>query len=159
MEKESHDTHVLKKVGEALAFTRVGLDTFERGETAFIQVFSEEEYDQILKELEDLGEELETFVTQSKEGNVVTEKAEKTANKLVNMRDLYINDEWEDQVELLEWLGFFQGAAFVHWGLVFGYTSGGFVPILGDTAGSAMAFHENLLQRVAQALVDIGGGY
>jgi len=159
MEKESHDTSVLKKVGEVLAFTRVGSDTFERGEDAFVQVFSEEEYDQILKELEDLHEELETFIAQSEDSAIVTEKAEKTADKLINMRDLYINDEWGDQVELLEWLGFFQGAALVHWGLVFGYASGGFVPTLGDTAKNAMTFHEHLLQKVAQALVDIGSGY
>lgn len=159
MEKELHDTSVLKKVGEVLAFTHVGLDTFERGEDALLQVLSEEEYDDILRELEDMGDELETFVTQAEESSTVTDKADKTSDKLINMRDLYINDEWGDQVELLEWLGFFQGAALVHWSLVFGYASGGHVSALGDTAKRAITFHENLLQKVAQALVAVGSGY
>jgi len=159
MEKEMHDTSVLKKVGEVLAFTHVGLDTFERGEDAFVQVFAEEEYEQIIKELEDMRDELNIFVTQAEEGEIVIAKSEKTSDKLINMRDLYINDEWGDQVELLEWLGFFQGAALVHWSLVFGYASGGFVPTLGDVAKGAMTFHENVLQKVAQVLVDVGSGY
>ena len=40
------------------------------------------------------------------------------------MRDMYVGDQWDNTTELLEWSGFFEGAAVVHWALVRGAAEG-----------------------------------
>jgi hypothetical protein len=51
---------------------------------------------------------------------VVVTKANGTGTKLMKMRDIYIADQWRKPSEIAEWLGFFEGAAYVHWNLVDG---------------------------------------
>ena len=51
-------------------------------------------------------------------------KASKTEEKLRSMRDLYVADQWDNATELMEWSGFFEGAAVVHWALVRGAAEG-----------------------------------
>lgn len=41
-------------------------------------------------------------------------KVEKTHAKLSNMMEIYIGDEWDNPVEVLEWSSFFSGAAAAH---------------------------------------------
>lgn len=82
-------------------------------------------------------------------------KADRTAAKLRSMRDLYIG-EWDNVTELCEWLGFFEGAALVHWALVEGVAEVTRNESLATFASESKEFHETLLQEVADALVEIG---
>ncbi len=41
-------------------------------------------------------------------------KVDKTVAKLTSMMELYIGDEWDNPVEVLEWLSFYAGAASAH---------------------------------------------
>lgn len=41
-------------------------------------------------------------------------KLDKTINKLTTMMELYIGDDWDNPIEVLEWLSFYAGAAAAH---------------------------------------------
>lgn len=102
-----------KKIGEVIAFSRVGLLLTERGETAFLEALDEKIAIQFREEMKGMQDWAEQYATE-----VSFEKAEKTTKKLQTMMEQYIGDEWDNPVELLEWLSFFAGAGAAHWALV-----------------------------------------
>lgn len=108
-----------KKIGEVLAFAEVESDTYERGKKALTHIYNSHmptlisENVRRIAAIKEMAQELGV-------SDIVTEKSARTRTKLITMRDLYIHDAWNDPVELLEWSGFFLGAAIVHWSLVLG---------------------------------------
>jgi hypothetical protein len=72
---------------------------------------------------------------------IVTEKAVKTVEKLQKMRDIYLQDRWDDPIEIFEWLSFFEGAAMAHWGLIRGVSESINRLVLIDFAKSGEKFH------------------
>lgn len=148
--------HDARKIGEVLAFTRVGLDTLQRGEGALESVFEQEFLDTCFDTTEQLLEEFERFMDHNQWTNSIETKVEATADKLVHMRDLYLQDEWEDPTEILEWLGFFEGAAVVHWGLVQGIAERIGDSSLESMAEEAVEFHQNVLSTSRNLLRSTG---
>lgn len=143
-----------KKLGEVLAFSNIGVELFERGETALKEAV--DDYDELklafdeqatqIKEAADAGGVLETCET----------KAQATGDKLRGMMETYIGDEWDNLAELLEWMGFFEGAAVVHWKLVEGVSE-----TLGDSSLASLAengttLHHDLLHRVQEMIKQVG---
>lgn len=122
---------VAKKLGEVLAFNRVGADTITRGGAPLVAVIGEEKIADIQEKFRIHGEEVLRIATEAGQIDATLLKADKTEAKLKTMRDTYIGDAWDNPTEVLEWSGFFEGAAIVHWALV---------------AGSAQALaHEGLM--------------
>jgi hypothetical protein len=142
-----------KKLGEVLAFCRVGVETLERGGAALASVSTEEKVQEWALELKDQAQQIESL-TQEKE--ITLQKAEATGKKLVAMRDMYVGDEWDNPAELLEWSGFFEGAAIVHWALVQGAADALDNSSLADLAEDARSFHEDMLIGVSESLENIG---
>jgi len=111
---------VAKKLGEVLAFTNVGNDTLTRGRAALVVSLGEEKVADMEDKNRIHGEAVIKIATEHKMIDTTLAKAEKTEAKLKSMRDLYVGDQWDNATELLEWSGFFEGAAIVHWALVKG---------------------------------------
>ncbi len=111
---------VAKKLGEVLAFNRVGADTIARGDAPLIAVLGEEKIADINEKFRMHGEEIMRIATDAGQIDTTLAKADKTETKLKTMRDTYIADAWDNPTEILEWSGFFEGAAIVHWALVSG---------------------------------------
>lgn len=115
---------VAKKLGEVLAFNTVGRDTVERGRTALTAALGAEKVADMEEKFRIHGEEVMRVATEAGVIDAVLEKAGKTEEKLKAMRDLYVGDQWENATELLEWSGFFEGAAVVHWAFIRGAAEG-----------------------------------
>jgi hypothetical protein len=115
---------IAKKLGEVLAFTRVGTDTIEKGRPALSNTLGEEQVLDMLEKFRIHGEEIMRNATDAAMIDTVLEKAEKTETKVKEMRDLYIADKWDNATEIMEWNGFFIGAAIVHWAFVKGAAQG-----------------------------------
>lgn len=115
---------VAKKLGEVLAFNQVGTDTFEKGKDALVAALGEEKFLDILEKNRIHGEAVMRIATDGGMIDTTLEKAAKTGEKLKAMRDLYVGDQWDNATELMEWSGFFEGAAIVHWALVRGAAEG-----------------------------------
>jgi hypothetical protein len=106
---------VAKKLGEVMAFTSMGLELIERGGQALAGALGEKTVNQTRSDLESQLENIKTYASET-----TLTKAEATGGKLRGMAETYIGDQWDNPAELLEWLGFFEGAALVHWQLVSG---------------------------------------
>lgn len=153
---------IAKKLGEVLAFTEVGDETFERGQDALMKVFDTDNLLKITRENLAHGEEIKTLTEAAGESDITLKKSEGTGEKLKTMRDLYIGDEWDNPIELMEWSGFFEGAALVHWNLILGITEG--IPTeatidkegLRKLAEKAIDFHRSLLEKANHYLHDTG---
>jgi len=154
---------IAKKLGEVLAFAEVGLETFERGKTAFESVLGIERVSQILKDNATHVETIRKVGHECEVNTIVEKKLEGTGKKLRAMRDLYVGDQWDNSTELLEWSGFFEGAAIVHWDLVLG-ASETLVTIqqtlihndLLVLATSGQELHYGIFHEISQSLHHVG---
>lgn len=142
-----------KKLGEVLAFCRTGLLLHERSAPAIASALGAGQDANFAESLRGHAAELERIAN----GNETTlKKAEATTAKLTKMMELYIGDEWDNPAEIMEWLGFFEGSAIVHWQLVAG--AGGALnhSEISAVAERAIVFHKTALDQVAAGLNKIG---
>ncbi len=145
-----------KKLGEVLAFAIVGEETIEKGRGVLSPVLGENEIADILEKNRIYGDELKKLASELGVSDIVNTKLEKTGAKLREMRELYIGDQWENPTEILEWSGFFEGAAFVHWGLVKGVAETLNHELLMSLANECMNFHHDLLDTISSELQSVG---
>ena len=147
---------VAKKIGEVLAFTVVGNDTINQGRNALMAELGIE----VLQDMEDKnnlhGAQLRNIAEEWGVLDTTLAKAEKTAEKLKKMRDLYVADQWDNATELFEWSGFFEGAAIVHWGLVRGAAQTLNHEVLLTLAEEAVTTHYELLEKMVSELESVG---
>lgn len=146
-----------KKLGEVLAFARVGEEIFERGRAALNSVFTEHGVNQILHDISEHRVAIEALAAELGTNDITLPKSEKTAEKLRKMLELYVGEEWDNPAELLEWLGFFEGAALVHWRLVEGAGKALKHTDTVSLAKTGTSFHASLLNQVGEKIRDVGG--
>lgn len=141
---------VAKKLGEVLAFSRIGLECRERGGAAFGEALADM--------VERFSSELTAFATavEARADDITTAKAEKTVVKLRGMMEAYIGDEWDNPTELLEWLSFFLGSAAAHWSLVHGAAEATDDSELAEVAERAVSFYKSGLEHVMIQLHTVG---
>lgn len=144
-----------KKLGEVLAFCRVGLETFERGNDALTQGLGGD-IQSLIEDLQNQASQIESLAQEAGVEHITLPKSEATGTKLRSMRDLYVGDEWDNPAELLEWSGFFEGAALVHWALVVGAADAVEHETLQNLAEDGRDFHQDLLERVTDCLEQLG---
>ena len=148
---------IAKKLGEVLAFAEVGIETLERGQEGFASVLGKSAPEKMLETNKEHSALLKKIAADDKQfGSVTLAKSIKTGEKLRKMRDLYVGDEWDNGVELLEWSGFFEGAALVHWQLVLGAAQGIKNKDLEKLAREASLFHEAFLKTAGDFLHKTG---
>lgn len=139
-----------KKLGEVAAFSRIGCELAERGGEAFERALGEK--------AASFTTELAAFEASALQfGTEVTvTKAEKTTEKLRSMMEKYIGDEWDDPVELLEWLSFFTGSASAHWALVGAAAEAeGLIELHRAATAAAEQYHQYLHQTI-EGLAKVG---
>lgn len=145
-----------KKLGEVLAFTRVGNDTIVKGRAALVEVLGEEKVTDMEDKNRIHGEECLRLATDAGVVDITLAKAEKTEAKLKQMRDLYVGDQWDNATELMEWSGFFEGAAVVHFALIRGIGEGSNNEALALLAEEGIATHYELLDLAENELTQVG---
>jgi hypothetical protein len=147
---------VAKKLGEVLAFNRVGTDTLEKGRAALVAVLGEERILDREEKNRIHGEEIIRIATEGGVIDITLAKADKTSEKLMKMRELYVGDQWDNATELLEWSGFFEGAAMVHFALVRGAGEGLNNETIITLANEGVNYHYDLLEQSESELGTIG---
>ncbi len=145
-----------KKLGEVLAFATVGKETFEKGREAMSSVLGKEMVENYIMEYDKHSEEISKIAKNSKVEDIVTKKLKGTGKKLREMRDLYVGKEWDNSTELLEWSGFFEGAATVHWSLVKGAGQATNHDEITELSDKALVLHQGLLERATALLHEVG---
>lgn|SRR5574343_374628 len=145
-----------KKIGEVLAFCKVGEETFKKGITALTEKMGTEFVNDYIDRSHMYTESLERMVTDTDVYDVVMKKAEATGTKLRAMRDMYVGDQWDNATELMEWSGFFEGAAVVHFALVQGAADKLENDELSALANEAVSFHYQVLEDAEAELASVG---
>ena len=145
-----------KKLGELLAFNRVGSDTYAKGRVALVEALGEEKVLNIEEKERLHGEALMKAATEGGVIDITLAKAAKTEEKLKQMRDLYVGDQWDNAIELMEWSGFFEGAAIVHWALVRGTAQGMNNEDLLVLTEEGVNWHYEMIELVEEQLEKVG---
>ena len=110
---------VSKKIGEAYAFSDVLGGINEKTPDVLKELLGDLPIN--IKEVsESQISGLEEVISEAGTSEIVKTKAEKTSNKITEMGDFYVGDDWDDSAEVLEWFSFFLGAAIIHWQLILG---------------------------------------
>lgn len=138
-----------KKIGEVMAFCAVGIDTLQKG-SAFAEVIGNEATTAAVAKLQEQHDALATLAGDQAETAMA--KANATGEKLKGMREAYIGDQWDNAVEIMEWQGFFEGAAVVHCSLVAGAAEALELDELQGLAEDAQAFHQAALDQITAQL-------
>lgn len=146
-----------KKLGEVLAFAVVGKEIFEQGKEALTTVLTAEGVTKDTDSAQLHADAIKALAEEEGVSDTTISKSHKTGDKLRAMLDLYVGDQWDNPAELLEWLGFFEGAALVHWKLVEGAGEALGDSKLKDLAATGVSFHQNLLMQVSASIKELGG--
>jgi len=148
------DLYTAKKIGEVLAFAEIAADTFEKGKDSLGKVFTPEYIAKIIDENRGYYNQLKELAEKQGILGDSVDKAEATGEKLRSMKELYLHEAWDDVVEILEWLSFLEGAAFVHYSLLEGKSHFYSLSELEGLASVGAMFHHNVLKDVAEKIKD-----
>jgi hypothetical protein len=146
------DEKMARKVGEIKAFCVLGAELFEKGKDALNSTFGEATISKTIEKLKAHATKIDEAMANTEFVSVMNEKAEKTKAKVGGMAETYIGDEWDNPTELCEWLGFFEGAAIVHFSLVLGKAEKAGRTELAEVAQGGMSLHQDLLQKVTDTI-------
>lgn len=145
-----------KKLGEVLAFSRVGILMVQKSGPAIAEALGEGEEIKLAEELKGQASKLEEIAISAGAQEITLPKAEKTGAKLTSMMELYVGEEWENPSEIMEWMGFFEGSAIVHWQIVSGSASSLGNKELINLSEEAIKLHKETFSKVSEALYKIG---
>jgi len=137
---------VAKKLGEVLAFNQVGTDTYEKGKDALLAALGEEKFADVQDKNRIHADAIMKIATDAGMIDTTLAKAAATGEKLTKMRELYVGGQWDNATELMEWSGFFEGAAIVHWALVRGAAEGMNDETLLTLAEEGVNWHYELIE-------------
>lgn len=138
----------VKKLAEVQAFIGIGSTILERGN----------KYDGMAPDAATIIEattrvSLASAIPESMQ-ETFRAKVDKTTSKLEQMMELYIGDEWDNPVEVLEWSSFFAGAGAAHAGLTKSATEAS-DPELSKSLGSLEQAYKDLLSAVISRLQEV----
>ncbi|MDQ5955355.1 MAG: hypothetical protein QG621_358 [Patescibacteria group bacterium] len=114
------NTTIALKLGEVLAFTRVGKESIDKGKEVLGEVLHEDKIEKISADFDLFAQKIEALAKADDVTGDVSTKARETEEKVRSMREIYLADGWDDESEVLEWMGFSTGAVLVHWYLLAG---------------------------------------
>jgi hypothetical protein len=143
-----------KKCGEVLAFAQVGQEILNRAD-GLEDVLGESTVKTMQEQLKTFEGELLT-VLEDHHLEIAENKAVATGKKLIDLAERYIGDEWDNPVEVMEWLGFFEGAAVVHCSVIEGAATALALSDLLPLATRMKEFHHQTLHGVDTALQQAG---
>ncbi len=145
-----------KKLGEVLAFSDVGAETFKMGQAALAEQLGTETAVDYIGKCVVHSEAIKKLAEDNGVLEIVMMRADATTRKLQNMREIYVADKWDNAVELMEWSGFFEGAAIVHFALVKGAGEAIAHEGLMLLADEGMNMHHEMLDRAESELGSVG---
>ena len=146
---------VAKKIGEAHAFAQVLHDTYQSNESVMQDLFGSHAADIISNVTEQISA-LTSISEAAGTADIVLPKAERTGTKITNMGEMYVGDEWDNPVEVLEWMSFFVGGAIVHWQLIAGSGEAMGHQELFELASNGAQYYSDLMEQLREYAIEIG---
>ncbi len=139
-----------------MAFARIGSDTLEKGKESFLKMLDQGGFSNMEKTFKDLEKKVREIAKEQDVEKEVEKESEETEKKVTEMRDTYIDGKWNQESEVLEWMGFYTGASLVHWKLISGAAESMKFEELMTVSRQAIGFYNNLFVSDEQTLKNIG---
>lgn len=149
------NTFVSKKLGEVLAFARVGTDTLDKAR-GLTKILEEEGLNSAREGLESLESSIISLPSLGDGDQDMDASSAESERTILDMRDTYIDGEWNEASEVLEWMGFYAGAAIVHWQLLAGAAAAMEDTDLAELCDTALDFYGSLFISDEELLREIG---
>jgi len=146
---------ITKKIGEAHAFADVLQATFESNQ-AVMEILLGDLSAGVVATAASQSAALQAICTAAGTTDVLVPKVAKTSEKITEMGEMYVGDDWDDAAEVLEWMSFFAGGAIVHWELIAGAGQAMEHAELTEAATAGAAYYESLMQQLKVAAVQVG---
>jgi hypothetical protein len=121
-----------------------------------VKILNEETLQKLASEFQRIEEGVLSIASTEEVSGLVEEGATKTFDKVTRMRDLYIEGHWDEDSEVLEWMGFYTGASLVHWYLVAGAGKALASSSIESASRDAIAFYRSLFSADETYLQKIG---
>ena len=150
------NTFISDKMGEVMAFAVIGSDTMKKGKKAFRKMLNQADIDTMENIFDGLEEKIFTIAAEQDVVKEVEKQAKETGKKVTKMRDTYIGRNWDEESELLEWMGFYTGASLVHWKLISGAAKELGIKDLEKLSKQAIDFYNALFVSDEKTLREIG---
>ncbi len=150
------NTFISHKLGEVIAFAEIGTDTLKKGQKGFAKMLDEKEIDDMKKMFSKLEKRLGEIAKEQGVEKEAKKKAAESKEKIIKMRDMYIDGKWDVVSELLEWTGFYAGASLVHWKLIAGAAKTMKFEELETVSRQAINFYDKLFVSDEEKLQKIG---
>ncbi len=143
-----------KKLGEVMAFINVGAEQFLQAKTALSSVLGQDFTNKANEIYAEHKKNLNHIVQESDLKEVILTKADKTGVKLTAMANLYMQkpEDWQDSSEVIEWLGFFEGGAIVHFKLAEAAAEELNLKEVVDFARAGAQWHKDFLGKLEQGI-------
>jgi hypothetical protein len=74
------------------------------------------------------------------------------------MGEMYVGDQWDNPVEVLEWMSFFVGGAIVHWQLISGSAAAMGHQELHELASNGAQYYSDLMEQLREYSIEVGKG-
>lgn len=146
---------VAKKIGEAYAFAQVLQDTYQSNESVMHDLFGSHA-SEIVSITEIQIASLHAIADETEMTSIVVPKSERTVEKINKMADMYVGDEWDNPVEVLEWMSFFVGGAIVHWQLIAGSGEAMGHQGLFELASNGASYYSDLMEQLREYSIEVG---
>lgn len=145
------NSFLVLKLGEVFAFARASRDILQKGREGFLEIMDEKELEDLLSANETHIGEIMKVVAEGDIDEEVRSRAADTEEKLNKMRDMYLLKESDlsSGAKIADWMGFFEGAAYVQWSVVEDEAREEKMDDLRHLAAEASNLHENLLEKIA----------
>jgi len=146
---------ITKKVGEASAFAQVLEATYQANEKVMKELLGAKA-GAVVKAAASQKTALQSLCDEAGTVSILKPKAEKTAEKITRMGEMYVGNDWDDATEVLEWMSFFVGGAIVHWQLIAGAGEAMGHTALQRVADAGVVYYKELLDQLNMTATSIG---
>ncbi len=108
------------EIGRVLGMAQLETDTCMKAKTPLEQIFGMERRGQIIRDSEHHVDALKKIAQENGVADIVFESAQIAERTLQLLRDLYVNEKWQDVTVIGEWSAIVEGLAMTRWAIIRG---------------------------------------
>ncbi len=149
---------IIKKLGDTLALSEVGSETFEKSRDAIEKEFESGVLDDFIEKNNIHAEEIRRIVGKSGKESEMEALRGAMSGKLRQMREIYLGEKWNSPQDVFEWLSIYSGISYGTWAVVKGIAESTNDTDLLTLSEEAMNVHHTMLDTIASELESIGNG-
>ena len=144
-----------KRLGEILAFVDALLYTCDKGKGALTSILGEEHLLEIVRISRSHKDSVHTISDRAKVLHSVMNKLEIKGDELNKLKDINIENDWENSTKVLQWLGYLEGMTILHASAFVGISVEIGHAELRSFADSYNTYHKELFNYITNLFHDI----